>query len=175
MNALRPGFFAEMKGRTMKRKAIIAGAALAWILTGCSTPVSVATVGPNPANVSDNSDYGRLQVFSALVGRTEGDNPTWYQHRNYVIVDQNGKTVMRVANRAGKYDISPQVVSLKPGKYIVKAESTDYFRVEVPVLIERGMTTRLHLDDTWKPANASQSDLVILPSGTPVGWSLDNR
>lgn len=148
---------------------------MAWILAGCSTPVSVATVGPNPVNAADNSGYGQLQVFSALVGRTEGNNPTWYQHGSYVIVDRNGKTVMRVANRVGKYDVSPQIVSLKPGKYIVKAESKDYFRVEVPVLIERGMITRLHSDDTWKPANGSQSDLVILPNGTPVGWSLDYR
>lgn len=159
----------------MKSSILIAGMALAGLLNGCSTPVSVATVGPNPVNLTDNSDSGRLQVFSALVGRTEGNNPTWYQHRGYVILDRNGKTVMHVGNQVGKYDPSPQVVSLKPGKYVVKAESQDYLSVEIPVQVERGRITRLHLDDTWKPAYSSGSELVTLPSGTPVGWSIDAR
>jgi hypothetical protein len=155
----------------MKSSYIIAGAALALILGGCSTLVAVAPVGPNPAALSNHAKLGQLQVFSALVGRTEGDNPTWFQHGNYTILDSHGNMVTHVANRVGKYALSPQLVSLRPGKYIIKAEARDYFRVRIPVVIEAGRTTRVHLDDTWKPMDAKATELVSLPSGTPVGWS----
>ena len=159
----------------MKSSYIIAATALVSLLAGCSTPVAVAPVGPNPTGIGDNAKSGQLQVFSALVGRTEGDNPTWFQHGNYSILDSNGNTVMRVANRDGKYALSPQAVSLRPGKYVVKAEAKDYFRVKIPVVIQAGRTTRVHLDDTWKPADAGATALVSLPSGAPVGWSVDDH
>lgn len=159
----------------MKSSYMIAGVALAFLLGGCSTQVAVAPVGPNPVGLRDNARLGQLQVFSALVGRTEGDNPTWFQHGSYTVFDDHGNTVMRVANQAGKYALSPQLVSLRPGKYIIKAEAKDYFRVRIPVLIEAGRTTRVHLDDTWKPTDAKATELVSLPSGTPVGWSADDH
>jgi hypothetical protein len=43
--------------------------------------------------------------------------------------------------------------------------------VRVPVLIERGRTTRIHLDDRWNiPANTPRSEFVWMPAGVPVGW-----
>jgi len=159
----------------MKRGITIVAVALDCLLAGCSTPVTVGTVGPNPANPPDESNRGQLIVYSALVGHTEGNNPTWYQHRSYVVTDQKGNAIMHITNQIGKYDPSPETVTLKPGKYIVKTESQDYLQVEVPVKVERGQTTRVHLDDTWKPANSSKSELVTLPGGTPVGWSINGR
>jgi hypothetical protein len=53
----------------------------------------------------------------------------------------------------------------------VKAQAKDYFRVNVPVTIKSGQTTRVHLDDNWTaPPEAKKSELVVLPDGNPVGW-----
>jgi hypothetical protein len=160
----------------MKRTSIIVGALAAALLAGCaSTPVAVARVGPNPSGLNDHGNLGHLEVFSALVGRTEGDNPTWLQHRNYVIYDQNGKRIKLVINRPGYYAEQPRLVSLLPGRYIVQAEAKDYLSVKVPVIIEAGRTTRVHLDDAWLPGEASKTELVRLPEGNPVGWSANDK
>jgi hypothetical protein len=38
-------------------------------------------------------------------------------------------------------------------------------------MIERGRTTRIHLDNDWKiPSDAPKSELVTMPDGNPVGW-----
>lgn len=160
----------------MKYVSTVAGAVLISLLTGCSsTPVAVAPVGPNPAGGKSYARNGQLEVFSALTSRTEGDNPTWFQHTDYTVYDQKGKTVKRVANEAGYYALSPRLVTLPPGKYIVQAEAKDYLSVKVPVVIKPGQITRVHLDDAWKPANTPKTEIVSLPSGNPVGWNLDEQ
>lgn len=58
------------------------------LLMGCaSTQVSLPPVGPNPERAGTKSSTGDLQVFSSLVGRAEGENPTWHQHSDYYIYD----------------------------------------------------------------------------------------
>ena len=43
--------------------------------------------------------------------------------------------------------------------------------VSVPVVIESGKTTEVHLNGQWKgPAGAPQGELVYSPSGFPMGW-----
>ena len=64
----------------MKNVYFVLGAGLLSLLVGCaSTPVALAPVGPNPVGSESTAAEGGLQVFSSLVGRSEGDNPTWYQ------------------------------------------------------------------------------------------------
>ena len=66
---------------------------------------------------------------------------------------------------------APPVVALPPGRYIVEARATDARRVRVPVAIEAGRTSIIHLDDNWKvPVSTPKDELVSLPSGSPVGW-----
>jgi hypothetical protein len=156
----------------MKSICLILGAGLVSVLVGCtSTPVALAPVGPNPAGVERPSSDGQLQVFTSLIGRSEGNNPVWYQHTSYYIDDLNGRLVKHVQNTTGRYAETPSRVLLPAGKYLVKAQANDYFWVNVPVTIERGRTTRIHLDDSWKlPAEASKTELVSLPNGNPVGW-----
>jgi hypothetical protein len=156
----------------MKRVYIFLGAGVVSLLIGCaSTPVALAPVGPNPVGSESMAPEGGLQVFSSLVGRSEGDNPTWYQHTDYYVYDLHGKLVKHVDNATGYYAEAPRRVTLPAGRYLVKAQANDYFWVEVPVTIERGQTTRVHLDDNWKlPAQTPKTELVSLPNGNPVGW-----
>ena len=159
----------------MKNIHLLMGAGLAALLAGCATtPVALAPVGPNPAGSRSGVSEGGLQVFSSLVGRSEGNNPSWYQHTDYSIYDLNGKLVKHVDNTIGYYEKAPRRVTLPAGRYFLKAQANDYLWVDVPVTIERGQTTRVHLDDNWKlPATASKAELVSLPNGNPAGWRAD--
>jgi len=155
---------------------ILMGAVLVSLLTGCaSVPVAVAPVGPNPAVDGSMASEGGLQVFSSLVGHSEGNNPAWYQHTDYYIYDLHGKLVKHVDNTIGHYDAAPCLVALPAGRYLVKAQANDYVCVDVPVTIERGRTTKVHLDDQWKlPADTAKRELVNLPDGNPVGWCAES-
>jgi hypothetical protein len=95
----------------------------------------------------------------------------WFQHTDYSIYNLHGKLVKRVDNSTGHYEQAPQRVALPAGHYLVKARAKDYLQIEVPVTIEPGRMTRVHLDDNWKlPANAPRNQLVRMPNGNPVGW-----
>lgn len=167
----------------MKSIYLFLGAGLVLSFVGCaSTPVAVAPVGPNSFGIATASSQGELEVYSSLSqqcdsqSENEGGNPIWYQHSNYSIYNKDGRLLERIINSVGHYDTDPRPVVLPPGQYIVKARATDYFWVRVPVTIERGRTTRVHLDDDWKsPTDSQKSDLVILPNGNPVGWRAANQ
>jgi hypothetical protein len=134
------------------------------------------------------ASQGELQVFSSL--EEESDNgsqastdPIWHQHADYTIYDAQGKrverqaqyaVVARVDNTTGHYARAPRLVALPAGRYIVKAEAKDDFWAEVPVTIEPGRTTRVHLDGKWQPpANTRTNGLVSMPNGVPAGWRTD--
>ena len=157
----------------MKKIMVLIGAGMMTCLLGCSsTPVAVAPVGPNPAFAGKPAGDGQLEVYSAMRGHSEGNNPSWYQHTAYYLYDQNGKELRRVYNKVGHYEQRPQVIQLSPGKYLVKARAKDYAWVNVPVEIDPGKLTEVHLDDAWRPADAPKNELVSLPAGNPVGWGV---
>ncbi len=145
--------------------------ALTSALLGCATPVTVGLVGPNPAAVENPNRHGQLKVFSALTPRFEGTNPTWYQHTDYTVCNPQGGTIKRVNNTVGYYSSEPRIINLPPGNYLVKAEAKDYLSVTVPVVIDSGRITKVHLDGAWRPADNRKTALVTLPGGNPVGWS----
>ena len=160
----------------MKNKNVIfaAGAALCFLLAGCATPVALAPVGPNPNGLATGSANGQLEVFSALRPRTAGVDPTWYQHADYYVCDLHGRRLKTVFNATGYYSRSPRVISLPPGKYLVKTSAKGMLWVEAPVIIRAGQITRLHLDAQWQPpAGAAKMQLVQAPVGYPVGWRPD--
>ena len=150
----------------------LGAAAFSWLIVGCAShPVAVSPVGPNPRGVETDSPEGRLDVFSAWRSHSEGDDPPWFQPTDYYVYDQHGQMVEHVGNSVGRYNSRPRTVMLPPGNYIVKAQAQEYFRVEIPVLIEAGRTTRVHLDDAWQPpADSPKNEFVSLPDGHPVGW-----
>lgn len=80
----------------------------------------------------------------------------------------------RIDNIVGYYAKTPRRVTLPVGRYLVEAQANDYFRVSLPVTIESGQTTRVHLDDKWKPpADTPKTELVWLPNDQPAGWQAE--
>lgn len=148
------------------------------ILAGCSsTPVTLPPVGPNPNRAPIASSFGTLEVLTRERTRSDDRNqagdgePVWHQHTNYRIYDLHHNLVKRVGNSSGHYDPAAEVVTLPPGRYIVRAPAQDYPWIQVMVTIEPGRLTRVHLDDKWTPpANPPQGEVVTGPDGNPVGW-----
>lgn len=151
------------------------------LLASCaSRPITLAPVGPSPLAVRSSSiGTGHLQVFSGLAEESDDQNqgsedPVWYQHTDYKVYDAKGKPVEQVDNTVGHYSTSPRLVSLRPGHYTVRAQSTEGLLVSIPVVIERDRTTKVHLDGNWKlPADTPKTEIVSAPGGYPVGWRAD--
>jgi hypothetical protein len=165
----------------MKTKyiAIIIGAAIVCVLTGCATqPVNVSTVGPESTGDTSSrtdlpGDRGYLCVYSDTKTRQIGENTYYYTHTPYSIHDQSGVRVQWVRNHIGDMDEMPTRVTLPVGQYYVIAQSTSYGRVTVPVIIRGGKETDLHLDHKWQPSPDISSNAVVrLPDGEPVGWTV---
>jgi hypothetical protein len=162
----------------MKSVHYLMGSVVATLLVGCSsTPVALAPVGPNPFGVESKVSTGGLEVFSSLTEQSDDQNqgnngdPVWYQHTGYKLYTMHGKLLRRVDNTTGHYDTAPRQVMLPPGRYVVKAQAKPDYWVELPVTIEPGRTTRVHLDDKWKPpSDTPKRELVSLPNDKPVGW-----
>jgi len=164
----------------MKIKAGFLLVAIIPLLSSCASQrVVLAPVGPNPASVRTTGSKGELQVFSDVIEENDDQNqaapePSWYQHSDYSIYNVEGKLVKRVDNTTGHYAQAPRRVALPAGRYVVKARGNDYLSVEVPVVIEPGLTTRVHLDDRWsRPKSMPKNEFVFEPSGQPVGWSAE--
>src|SRR5579871_539224 len=161
----------------MKTLNLILGLAAGSFLMGCATTtrVALAPVGPNPnAGVSQETG-GKLEVYSRLQQRRDGNeydvDPAWYQHTDYNVLDQSGRLVKHVFNTVGHYEQAPVAINLPAGEYRVVAQAQGKISVSVPVVIENGRTTRVHLDAKWAPpAGTPSGELVMGPSGYPVGW-----
>lgn len=161
---------------------------------GCATDTRVALlkpVGPDPALAAQSSGPGYLQVYSArerapidlntedfLWNNDFGKNEFlhWTAHTRYSLYAPDGHLLQQVRNSTGMNDANPTAVKLSPGVYQVEAEAEDYndvtLNVMVPVLIEPGLTTVVHLDgnsNTTIPRKQSD-ELVRLPNGNIVGW-----
>ena len=163
-----------------KYNALLIGAAIAGLLTGCATqPVKVSTVGPQaPAGTTISradlsGDRGYLCVYSDTKTREIGENTFYYTHTPYAIYNQSGARVRWVRNHIGDMDETPTRVTLPVGHYNVVAQSTSYGRVTVPIIVRGGKETDLHLDHMWQPSpNIVSNSLVHLPDGEPVGWTV---
>ena len=146
---------------------------MAFCLTGCaSVPMALAPVGPDALATASRGPEGYLEVFTATQTIDVDFQAYFHPHMGYDINDAAGKNVMFVANHSSNMDESPTQASLPPGNYTVVAESTWCGLVAVPVVIEKGKTTIVHLDGSWwRPSHSSPNPLVYLPNGEAVGWS----
>ena len=157
----------------MKIKHVVPGAIIIPLLTGCAfTPVALNSVGPEPRGAESFIATGYIQVFSDTEEHDIGHGEPYYTHKGYGIYDTAGKQVKYVPNHIGDMDESPTLVEIPTGHYQVDAESSAYGPVRVPVVIQAGKTTLLHLDGIWQPtSNISPNQLVRLPNGEAIGWS----
>jgi hypothetical protein len=156
----------------MKIILLILVTGMASFLAGCSSPpLALAPIGPGPAGRGSMASGGELEVFSKMVGRSQGNNPSWRQHSDYYIYDLQGRLIKHVRNTVGYYERAPGLVALPAGNYLVKARAKDYFWVDVPVAIRSGETTAVYLDKSWNiPSDADTNEVVYLPDGYPAGW-----
>jgi hypothetical protein len=112
-----------------------------------------------------------LKVFSLMDAQSEGDDPIWYQHSPYRIYDREGKPIKYVGNTVGRWDETPETVTLSPGLYTIKARAEGYRLAEVPVTIEPGRTTSVHLESGWNPTEARPGvEITRASAGYAVGW-----
>ena len=156
-------------------KALLAiGGALFLASCASAGPTIVNTpIGPRPPRLSH--DYtGFLTVYSATEEHTDGDGPSRYPHSDYEIYTRDGKLFKQVRNALGYSDETPERVTLPKGLYTVVVKSETAATVSIPVVIETGKATVLHLEreKDWTPdlSGARESDLVRLANGQVIGY-----
>jgi hypothetical protein len=160
---------------------------------GCAAPSQQSRlpgVGPAPAPVAQATGEGFLQVYSArerVPTNLNGEEFVWNNdygrneflygaaHTGYALYRQGGQLLQSVPNARGMNDAQPTLLSLAPGSYEVKAEAVEYdgvvSTVTVPVCIEPGLTTLVHLDGNGNTSVPRTDDRwVRLANGSIVGW-----
>jgi len=150
----------------------ILSVAIAVLVASCaSAPPTIVhdTVGPGFA-IANQEHNGFLMVYSATEWMNYDDGPGLLSYTNYQIDAADGTLFQEVSN--GDYE--PTRVTLPKGTYTVVAWSDTSGEVSVPVAIEAGRITVVHLEieKDWKEASAviRSSDLVRLPNGQPIGF-----
>ncbi len=158
---------------------LVVSIALGALLAGCAgmrSGVVLDPVGPTPASPAQaNSGSGTLIVYSAyqVNANFNYSDPNRRVHSDYKILDQDGKLVTRVHNATEDILKSAVQVTLPAGKYSVVARSNGYGIVTVPVIIEAGRETILHLEGGYKWPDENEfndANAVRLPDGEIVGW-----
>jgi hypothetical protein len=147
-------------------------------------------VGPVPASAAESGSTGFLQVYSArerLPININGEEFAWNSdygqneflygaaHTGYSLFNRDGQLLMQVPNAKGMHDADPTLLKLAPGDYQVRAEAADFdgvvSAVLVPVCVQAGQTTLVHLDGKWDVGTPGQGGYwVRLANGSVVGW-----
>jgi len=146
------------------------------LLAGCAiTPVTLDSVGPAPTRSKPSqfvsTGQGWLRVYTATKVVPDGKDSYSYPHTGYRIYTESGRLLEYVPNHVDPVDESVTLVRIPAGKYNVLARSEPYNLVLVPIVIQAGKTTEVHLGAHWKaPTNVSTNQIVYFPDGRPVGW-----
>lgn len=138
------------------------------LVAGCAPAprwIAPAAVGPAPAVGSSD---GELVVYSAddAIDTGDADHP---HHRRYVILAEDGSMLRTVWNQSGPFGQDPEDVTLPPGRYAIDTSATNFGPVRVPVVIEAGRTTFVHLDGNDEADPVPAEAAVRLPNGSPIG------
>jgi hypothetical protein len=146
--------------------------AIVPLLVSCApAPMTLAPVGPGAfAPPAFARGMGALQVYTEPEEYYE-DDMSYFPHTDYQLLTPDGKHLRRVWNHNTHEDETPAVVSLPPGRCVVRARAEFYGLVSVPVVVEPNKLTKVILQPGWSPGpNVSYSDLVQIPEGYFVGW-----
>ncbi len=166
----------QVRGRTGRQpKTALLMPVLALALTSCfPPPLTLAPVGPAPLAAGPGmpaSGLGQLQVFTETDEYEVDHDVPFFPHRDYEVCTAEGKRLKRVWNSQSHEDETPAMVSLPPGRYLVKADAEFYGPVTVPVLIAPNALTKVVLQPGWKPGQTvADSQLVRMPEGYFIGW-----
>lgn len=149
---------------------------LAGLMAGCATsrsPGELGRVGPDPSAVTTVSADGVLRVFSAYEVRADFSelDRARRRHSDYEVVSVARGTSLRVRNDTSSAAEGPAQVRLAPGEYRVTARANGYGVVVVPVVVEAGRPTEVHLEGgAGAVSSPDPAALVRLPGGEVVGW-----
>ena len=166
-----------MRYPTWFAAAIVSVLCVSCMSSGTKNPVVLEPVGPRPLSSYRGKAHGFLKVYSATDAHGDGDT-VYYPHTAYSIYSEDGKLVKKVRNANSSTDEEPDLVTLPEGSYAVEAEAEHQASVKVPVIIEGGRLTSVHLDGDWKGKDVEEvdkADLVKLPDGEVVGWRAGTR
>jgi hypothetical protein len=161
-----------------KTRIIITVLGAGALLGGCAVSqrgMVLDPVGPAPAfSRTQGTTRGTLKVYSAF--QTNADfnkrDPYRREYSNYAVYSPAGKLLQVVHNDSGLMAGSPARVELPAGRYRVVARANGYGTVTVPVLIESGRVTTIHLEGgSWPDESAfEKTNAVCLPDGQFAGW-----
>ena len=164
----------------MKQHCPLLAAAILVAMSGCATaPVAVqAPVGPNPAIRASGDRAGQLSVYTA---REQMHNDSqfqtaYYQETAYAIYDSGGRKIRNVNNNnSSEFFAVPRTIELPPGRYQIHAWMASGLgeRVIVPVVVESGRKTEVHLDGKWPQSADTDGRVVMGPGGFSIGWRAD--
>jgi hypothetical protein len=163
----------------MKKIYILALMATAILYAGCASeqnPVALDAVGPAQLSKPDpaTADQGTLVVYSAANPQPDfgARDPYRQVFSNYEIYSTDGRLLKKIHNNDDTMLQRPVGVGLPAGKYTVQARANGYGLVSVPVMIQAGQNTVVHLEGGSNYGNhtASDTNMVRLPDGQIVGW-----
>ncbi len=177
----------------MKRFASFAAVGTLVGLVGCTLPqmaTRIPPVGPAPTASSTGLREGALQVYSApkparldpemaerLWDENSGGNDFKYSHvhTDYAIYSVQGRLLQQVHNASAAEYAQPALVRLPSGRYslVVQAEEEtgESLDLNIPVEVQPGRTTVVHLEGDWRPAvHYTNAEVVRLPDGQIAGW-----
>lgn len=132
--------------------------ALAYVvlLIGCASSGSQQSAADGPKKLTRAERWkaaGWLQVYTTQRWKHISESPSSYVHSTYKLLTPEGHLFLNVLN-VGPMD-EPEAVRLDPGNYVVEARAfkpeavtvpVTNGAVRIPVTIETGKTTVLHLD-----------------------------
>jgi len=161
-----------------KTRIIFAVSGTAALLAGCvisEKEMVLAPVGPAPtAPPIPGTTNGVLKVYSAFQTSAAFNQRDPYRREfsDYRIFFPAGKLLQVVHNDSGMKAGSPVLAELPAGNYRVVARANGYGTVIIPVLIEPGRVTTIHLEGgSWPEESAfEKTNAVRLPDGQFVGW-----
>jgi hypothetical protein len=149
-------------------------------LAGCASfergnGLVLDSVGPGPGAPHSDTTNGNLLVYSAYQVNADFDSrdPHRHAYSDYQILYPDGTLLRPVHNDTGSILQRAMTVTLPAGTYHVLAEANGFGLVTVPVTIEAGKSTVVHLEggvrwpEKW---GANQTNAVHLPDGQIVGW-----
>lgn len=117
---------------------------------------------------------GTLVVYSARDPFPHFNSSPYHDyHSDYRILSNKGATLKNVHNDSDTVVEGPVEVKLKAGTYLVRARANGYGWVTVPVVIEAGRGTKVHLDGGaggLRNETPLPKDGVRLPHGEIAGW-----
>ncbi len=178
-------------------KAIALGGVMAW-LAGCASVPEVVVlepVGPSGGVQAAGPGNGSVRVYSArqrapvdlnaeefFWNNDFGKNEFLYgtTRTAYTILDKDGKVFRHVDNKQVAKDGKPPLVTLPAGRYTVDtlAEVPGGLTetVRVPLIVETGLITSVHLEPGWKPAQEifNPDTLVRLADGRFIGYRAED-